>query len=988
MTRIVAATLLVVALAHAGAVAAQQTDTTRRPPAQRPDTTRRSLLIPRDTVAGDTTLADSLRGAPRELVRWREPDSTLVALIAREGYVLTRYQGDEVRLEAGTKRIILIGNAAVEREGATLVADTIIYDDAANQVIASGDTVILRDPSRQQADLVALGWLRYDVRERRGVGQDIVSATEQGGNTWYVAAHRASVASDTVRDRRTFFGLGGEITTCDLVQPHYHFSTGEVKVVANRFIVARPAVLYIADIPVLWLPFIYQDMRSGRRSGVLPPRLGFSDIVRNSPGYRRQVENLGYYFAINDYMDAELSFDWRSGARDRDNDPGWKRYNVEWNYNWLARFLSGRLGVSHSDFSTGNTNTAVSWGHRQQFSRRSSFNANVNYVTSTTLTRQQSFNVAQALAAITSQANLQQELGPASFSVGGTRRQYPGRDQVDQDFPNVSVSTKPVSIGNWFVWSPAFSLSNSESLNLDQSPGIGFRFFRNDQGEIDSTRVEADRRNTNLSFSTPIRIFGFNWRNSFAISDIENDFPAEFDIRDVDTGEIVATRVYNKNFKTSIRWETGIDLPTTFQGRWNIVPTVAITDVSPEGFWVRSHLSGGEYVTGRKRLQYGVSAAPTFYGFLPGFGPFSRIRHSIQPRVAYSFAPSAQVSDEYYAAIGATRAGSLAGLRQNSISLSLDQVFEAKLRPRPGEDPERAEKIRLLTLGFSPLAYDFERARQTGNTGFATPNFSWRAASDLLPGFDVNVGYSLFQGDLMSDTARFKPFRETISATFRVGRDNNPLAMLSRIFGRAVPPRDTTVPPVSDTGVAQTGDPLDRRTNIAGASRSRVPLTIDRSRGWEATFSFSSSRQRPPVGGNVIEFDPEAFCRRLGEIDPILFNRCVELERQRFSQDTGLTTTGGARFIRVPPVTTLRSSMTFGLTQNWAMQWTTGYDFERKEFSDHVVSLQRELHDWNAVFAFTQAPNGNFAFNFFIALKAEPDLKFDYSRRTYRSSTQ
>ena len=53
---------------------------------------------------------------------------------------------------------------------------------------------------------------------------------------------------------------------------------------------------------------------------------------------------------------------------------------------------------------------------------------------------------------------------------------------------------------------------------------------------------------------------------------------------------------------------------------------------------------------------------------------------------------------------------------------------------------------------------------------------------------------------------------------------------------------------------------------------------------------------------------------------------------------------------------------------------------------DHNLSfsLQRDMHDWRAVFAFTQAANGNFAFNFFIALKAEPDLKFDYNRNTYR----
>ena len=49
-----------------------------------------------------------------------------------------------------------------------------------------------------------------------------------------------------------------------------------------------------------------------------------------------------------------------------------------------------------------------------------------------------------------------------------------------------------------------------------------------------------------------------------------------------------------------------------------------------------------------------------------------------------------------------------------------------------------------------------------------------------------------------------------------------------------------------------------------------------------------------------------------------------------------------------------------------------------------MVTLQREMHDWRAVFGFTQAPNGNFAFTFFIALKAQPELKVDYDRQSYR----
>jgi len=75
---------------------------------------------------------------------------------------------------------------------------------------------------------------------------------------------------------------------------------------------------------------------------------------------------------------------------------------------------------------------------------------------------------------------------------------------------------------------------------------------------------------------------------------------------------------------------------------------------------------------------------------------------------------------------------------------------------------------------------------------------------------------------------------------------------------------------------------------------------------------------------------------------------------------------------------------TFNLTPRWAGSWSTTYDVVRREFASQVVSLQRELHDWRAVFGFTQAPNGNFAFTFFISLKAQPEIKLDYDRQTFR----
>ena len=87
--------------------------------------------------------------------------------------------------------------------------------------------------------------------------------------------------------------------------------------------------------------------------------------------------------------------------------------------------------------------------------------------------------------------------------------------------------------------------------------------------------------------------------------------------------------------------------------------------------------------------------------------------------------------------------------------------------------------------------------------------------------------------------------------------------------------------------------------------------------------------------------------------------------------------------VRIPPQSNIQLRTSFNLTPKWAATWSTNYDFQRSEFGLQSVTLQREMHDWKAVFGFTQAPNGAFTFTFFVSLKAEPDLKFDYNRATY-----
>ena len=71
------------------------------------------------------------------------------------------------------------------------------------------------------------------------------------------------------------------------------------------------------------------------------------------------------------------------------------------------------------------------------------------------------------------------------------------------------------------------------------------------------------------------------------------------------------------------------------------------------------------------------------------------------------------------------------------------------------------------------------------------------------------------------------------------------------------------------------------------------------------------------------------------------------------------------------------------MTEKWAAQWSDllrlrdqGFAQPHRVAAARVARLGRDLR----VHA---SPNGNFSFNFFIALKAQPDIKFDYDHADY-----
>ena len=1012
---VLAALLAGLVIALAAPLSAQQAGAPpdRRPVEVRGDTLRRA---PTDTskAARDSVVADS---AKREIVKWAESDPVIDSLLARTGYTVTRFQGRSVTFDAGRKILTLIrsdtARAAIGRDQTIVVSDTIIYDDSSKIVRARGAENVLRDPARGGDDVVSRGTMYYNTAERRGtVGY--VRTTVESGQKYFVDAQSAGFANDSTGEESAFFGRSGTITTCDDSIPHYHFSSRELKMVKGKLAVGRPGVLYIYDVPVLWLPFYFQDVRRGRRSGMLPPRVGVSEIVRNGPLYRRTVENLGYYYNIDDYQDIQGWVDWRSGANidpQNPNDFGFTRYNLQWRYNWLRRFLNGSAGASFQRLTNGSTNTNVQLSHQQRFSRKTNFSTSINYVSNTAVQRTTAFNPFAALATFRSSANYSTAVGPFSVALGANRTQYTGRPQVDQTLPNLSINSAPITAGTWLTWSPTLTASETRNTNQQAGGQSAIRYFTNGTtGLADSSAQALNRRNTTLAFGTPLELFGFRLDNSFDVTDAANTGTQQKTIEEIiDRGNgvrdtVQSVRFYDGFTETRLDWRTSFSLPSFSRGKWNVSPSIQFANVDPGPFWVRSTLSGGRYVAQSKRPSVNLSISPTLFGFFPGIGPVSRIRHSISPNLSWAVAPRGTVSQEYLQAINQFSRGYNGALPQNMVTLSLSQNIEVKLRASADSAPEAGRKVRALSIQTDPLSYNFlqyqeirKRARDPNTVsrfaGLTSSSWGLGLRSDFLPGFDLTTRWSLFQGNPISDTAVFRPFREEARASLRLDRTTGVVQWITKLFGggdfKPAPSNLSATDSMTIRSDQQTVQGVNRGLN---SNQVRPGYgAIPSGQGWSVNLSYSSTRQRPPVGANLIKLPPvEERCAALliGNTNPFDLLECINRNGNLEGVDNNALFVGaGSPIIINPPIRSLQVQTSFNITPKWAMQYSTTYDAVRGQVAAQTVSLQRELHDWRAIFNFTQAPNGNFAFSFFIALKAQPDLKFDFNQQTFRRPT-
>ncbi|HSM04011.1 MAG TPA: putative LPS assembly protein LptD, partial [Longimicrobiales bacterium] len=463
------ACLLAALLGPAG-VAGQQEE----PPV---DSTRiRQLQLLRDLSrapgADSARLAEDsarLAGPDRSFEGGRAPrsasDSIMAELLTLAGYSPTEYLGASAEYRADEGMLYLYGDSTVRAlfrgQGYESSTDSLVaYDEETGQLEMWGDVISIP----VEGDEIQSRYLACDIADDSCRAARARTQFTQGGD-WIVTGDLPEIRSDVS------YAHGASFTSCELEVPHYHFETDQIKIVNGNIMVAKPVRLYFADVPVAWLPFIAQSLGDGRASGLLTPTFSVNDIVRTSGGYQRRISNVGFYWAINDYMDGSVALDWW--------DSNYTAVTGSYRYLWSRQFLQGSLNFRRFWRAEGGAELTLNTRSNWDLSERTNFRVSASYASSSSFVTENSFNPQEITQSIDSDGGVTHRFDWGTLAVNGNRRQFLTDDRVETTFPSASLSLRSITlfpapvaragVFNNLTWSGSANLSRS-TVDLAEQP--------------------------------------------------------------------------------------------------------------------------------------------------------------------------------------------------------------------------------------------------------------------------------------------------------------------------------------------------------------------------------------------------------------------------------------------------------------------------------------------------------------------------------------
>ena len=507
-------------------------------------------------------------------------------------------------------------------------------------------------------------------------------------------------------DDKSFNIRGGVYTTCDHTDhPHFYISMSKAKFIPGKKMVSGPLHLVIADVPLpLIIPEIFFPMNMERKTGFIMPSYG-EDANR---GF--YLNNGGYYFAFNDYVDLEITGgiytlgSWDLNAR--------SRYRVRYKFNGsvgvnFAKVIIGDKGSA--DYQNQN-NFKITWTHSQdsKFNPNSTFSANVNISTSgyNKLASQDMTDYLSSQTASTINYSYAWKTLPMNISMGLSYNQQLNTGEISLGLPSVNFKVnriypfkRKVMVGKE-RWYEKIAMTYSAQMQ------------NNLKGNTNDFKDVADmtsKFNNGVKHSIPISA-------SFNVGGFLNVSPS---------------------ISYDERWYF-----RRVDQRWDAQQNAIVSDTTRGFYRVYDYRAS-------------VSANTTLYGMYQFKNPNSflkAIRHTINLDVSGSIAPDfGKEKYGYWKEVQAnaegTRvqryspyAGQLYGVPSSnpnaSLSLGISQTLEAKVAS--DTDTTGMKKLKIIDEFSFSLSYNF-----LADSMKLARSIPVRIRSSIIPNFGINISMTL-----------------------------------------------------------------------------------------------------------------------------------------------------------------------------------------------------------------------------------------------------
>ncbi len=284
---------------------------------------------------------------------------------------------DSLRFDIKSKKVFLYKDAEIKYEDIDLKSAFVEIDFSKSQVFATFANDSAGKPAGQPE--FAQGTqkfkskvMTYNYDTKKGYINSVLTKQDEG----YLHGEVVKKMENDVT-----YIKDGWYTTCDNTEnPHFEFKFGRGKVIPGKKVITGPAYMVIAGAPTpLLIPFGYFPNKMGRRSGIVVPSYG------ESPNRGFFLQQGGYYWSINDYMDLKVVGDIYSHG-------SWAvtptfRYNYRYHFNGFFNFgyTYNRIGYADAPGFSTSRDFQVRWVHNQDPKARphSTFSANVNILSNT-----------------------------------------------------------------------------------------------------------------------------------------------------------------------------------------------------------------------------------------------------------------------------------------------------------------------------------------------------------------------------------------------------------------------------------------------------------------------------------------------------------------------------------------------------------------------------------------------------------------------------